>query len=360
MTGRTGALPPPGQGLPNARLFAQASAWAKPLLGPSYAAARLRAGLVVAMAVIAGPRMGYCASDQVAARVNGVPITLAQVTRAVNDKVPRITGHGSISDTRRETVRAEALQELIHEELMVQDAQRLKLTVSAAAVDEELAKIKQRFPDPAQYQRALAASGLSDAEVRRGIERYLLVKAVTEREVADKVAITDAAMRAYYDADRSRFTLPEQAHYRQILVAVDPSGSVKQWEAARRRAMELAALSQRGQSFADLAKAHSDDRATRDTGGDMGWVHRGRLDHDQDDAVFGLAPGGVSAPVRTLYGYAIYRVEEKKAPHALAWDEVNKTRLADELRRAETDRRRAAWLADLHRRAVVEMPPLEP
>ena len=92
----------------------------------------------------------------------------------------------------------------------------------------------------------------------------------------------------------------------------------------------------------------------------MGWVHRGRLDHDQDEAAFALPPGGVSEPVRTLYGYAIYRAEAKKAPQALAWNEVNKTRLADELRRAETDRRRAAWLADLHRRAVVEIPSPEP
>lgn len=360
MTGRAGSSAPPGQGLPNSRLFAQAPTWAKPLLGTPSAAARVRAGLVVAMAVIAVPKLGYSADDAVAALVNGVPVTLAQVNRAVNERVPRITGHGAISETRREALRTEVLRELIEEELMVQDAKRLKLTVSSAAVDEELAKIRKRFAEPAQYQLALSRSGLSEPEVRRGLERYLLVKAVTEREVTAKVAVTDASMRAYYDADPSRFTLPEQVHYRHILVAVDPAGSPSQWDAAKRRAAELADLARRGQSFAELAQAHSDDRATRETGGDMGWVHRGRLDHEQDEALFALAPGGVSGPVRTLYGYAIYRAEAKKAPHRLSWDEVNKTRLADELRRAEADRRRAAWLADLRRRAVVEIPSPEP
>jgi parvulin-like peptidyl-prolyl isomerase len=340
--------------------FAQAEAWAKPLLGTPSAAARVRAGLVVAMAVIAVPRMGYSADSAVIARVNGVPITTAQVNRAVDDRVPRITGHGAISDARREALRSEVVQELIQEELIVQEAKRRKIVVSSAQLDEELAKIRKRFPDHTQYQLALSRAGLSENEVRRGLERHLLVKAAVQQEVADKVTVTEASMRAYYDADPSRFVVPEQVRYRQILIAVDPGGSPAQWDAAKRRAAQLGELARRGGNFAELAAAHSDDRTTRDAGGDMGWVHRGRLDHDQEDAIFALAPGGVSQPVRTLYGYAIYRVETKQASRALAWNEVNKPRLEEELRRAETDTRRAAWLNDLRRRAVVEMSSPEP
>jgi parvulin-like peptidyl-prolyl isomerase len=76
--------------------------------------------------------------------------------------------------------------------------------------------------------------------------------------------------------------------------------------------------------------------------------------------IFALPVGGVSDPLRTLYGYAVYRVDDKRAAKALTWDDVNKPRLADELRRAETDRLRAEWLADLRRRAKVELLPTEP
>lgn len=304
--------------------------------------------------------MGYSAEDPVVARVNGVPITLARVNRAVDDRVPRISGHGSISDARREDLRSQAVQELIQEELMVQDAKRRKITVAAADVDHEMAKMRTRFSDQAQYQLALSRAGLSEAEVRKGVERHLLVKAVTQKEVTDKVAVTEASMRAYYDADPSRFVVPEQVQYRQILIAVDPGGNPAQWEAAKQRAAELGDLARRGRSFSELAATYSDDRATRDSGGDMGWVHRGRLDHDQEDAIFALAPGGVSQPVRTLYGYAIYRVEAKQASRALSWEEVNKPRLAEELRRAKAEELRAAWLEDLRRRAVVEMSSPEP
>jgi parvulin-like peptidyl-prolyl isomerase len=306
------------------------------------------------------PRAGYSAEESVAARVNGIAITAAQVDRAVDDRVPRITGHGAVSESRRRTLRTEVLKELIQEELMVQDAKRLGLSASASAVEAEVAKIRKRFPDAAQYRRALTRAGLSEADIGRGVERYLLAEAAAERAVHAKVSVTDASMRAYYDADPSRFVVPEQAHYRKILIAVDPGGSPAQWEAARRRAAELAKQARGGTPFAELARAHSQDRETRESGGDMGWVHRGQLDHEQEDVVFALAPGEVSDPVRTLYGSTIYFLEARRAPRALSWDDVNKQRLADELRRAETERVRAEWLADLRRRATVEIVSAEP
>ncbi len=337
--------------------FAQASAWAKPLLGTVRGGPFLRAGLAVLLVV---PAVSRAEDARVAARVNGVSITLAKVDRAVDEKVPRVTGHGALSDSRRRALRAEVLDDLIDEELMVQEAKRRHIALAASTVDEEIAKIRNRFPDAAQYTRALSRSGLSESDVRAGVERFLLVKRLTDLAVAEKVAVTDAAMKAYYDANPSRFVLPEQVRYRHILIAVDPGGSPAEWDAAKQRAAGLAKQARGGKSFADLAKTQSDDAATRDSGGNMGWVHRGRLEHDQDAAIFALSLGGVSDPVRTLYGYAVYRVEEKQAAKALSWDEVNKPRLADELRRAETDRVRAEWVADLRRRADVEMLPTEP
>lgn len=300
------------------------------------------------------------ADPPVAARVNGVAITLAQVDRTVNEKVPRMAGHGTLSEPRRKALRAEVLEDLIYEELMVQEAKRQKLSIDASKVDEETAKVRKRFADDAQYTRALSRSGLSESDVRVGVERFLLVQRLTDLAVTDKVTITDAAMKTYYDADPSRFMLPEQVRYQRILIAVDPGGSSAQWEAAKQRAANLATQTRGGKPFADLAKTQSDDTATRESGGDMGWVHRGRLEHDEDAAVFALPVGGVSNPVRTLYGYEVYRVAEKQAAKALSWAEVNKPRLADELRRAETDRRRAEWVADLRRRAKVEVLPTEP
>jgi parvulin-like peptidyl-prolyl isomerase len=295
----------------------------------------------------------------IAAVVNGVPITVAAVDRAVEEKVPRISGHGTISAGRRTVLRAEVIEDMIAEELMVQEAKRQGLKASPSAIDDEVAKVKKRFPDSARYAQALARNGMSEEGIRLGVERYLLAKAAFDREVTAKVEVTENTMRAYYDVDPSRFVVPEQAQYRQILIAVDPSGSPAEWKAAQARAAELAKQARAGTSFGDLAKAHSRHDASREQGGDMGWVHRGQLDHDEETAVFALKPGGISDPVRTLYGFVVYRLEAKKPQRPLTYDEVNRTRLADELRRAETDRVRSAWLAGLRQRAKVEIRPTE-
>ena len=296
----------------------------------------------------------------IAATVNGVPITMAAVDRAVEGKVPRISGHGTISAGRRTVLRAEVIEDMIAEELIVQEAKRQGLKASPSAIDDEVAKVKKRFPDAARYTQALARNGMTEEGVRRGIERYLLAKTAFDREVTAKVEVTENTMRAHYDADPSRFVVPEQAQYRQILIAVDPGGSPADWKAAQARAAELAKQARAGKAFADLAKAHSRHDASREQGGDMGWVHRGQLEHDEETAVFALKPGGISDPVRTLYGFAVYRLDAKKPQRPLTYDEVNKTRLADELRRAETDRVRSAWLAGLRQRAKVEIRPTEP
>lgn len=285
---------------------------------------------------------------------------MTAVDRAVDEKVPRISGHGTISEGRRTVLRAEVLEELIEEELIVQDAKRRGLSVPASAIDEEVAKVKARFPDGASYAKALAHQGLSEDQVRRGIERYLLAKKAFDREVTAKVTITEEAMRTYYNADPSRFVVPDQVHLRQILITVDPGGNAAEWKAAQARASALAAQARGGAAFADLAKAQSQHEPSRDQGGDLGWVHRGQLEHDQEAAVFALEAGEVSDPVRTLYGFAVFQVEAKKPRRALGYEEVNKPRLADELRRAETDRVRSAWLTDLRQGAKVEIRPSEP
>lgn len=300
------------------------------------------------------------AGEPVAATVNGVPISLETVDRAVNEKVPRISGHGSISESRRVALRAEVLEDLITEELLVQEAKRRGLTVAASAIDEEAVKVKKRFPSDGDFTRALARNGISDEQFRKGLERHLLARQVLDREVISKVTVTEQTMKAYYEADPSRFVVPDQAQYRQLVIAVDPGGSAEEWKAAQVRAASRAKQARGGKNFAALTKAQSQDRDSREQGGEMGWVHRGQLEHDDETAIFGLKPGEVSEPVRTLRGYAVYQLVAKKPQRPLRYNELNKERLADELRRAEIARLRSAWLSDLRHRAKVEIRPTEP
>ena len=163
---------PPAVGSRTGSLFAQASAWAKPLLRPTGLRRVIGIcwGSAIVLAVVLGTGVALADEPPIAAVVNGVPITMAAVDRAVDEKVPRISGHGTISPGRRTVLRAEVIEDMIAEELMVQEAKRQELKATASAIDDEVAKVKKRFPDSARYAQVLARNGMSEEGVRRGIE----------------------------------------------------------------------------------------------------------------------------------------------------------------------------------------------
>ena len=66
-----------------------------------------------------------------------------------------------------------------------------------------------------------------------------------------------------------------------------------------------------GDDFATLAAMYSDDTGSAVNGGDLGWFGRGRMVKPFEDAAFALAPGEVSMPVKSDFGYHLIEVLEK-------------------------------------------------
>jgi parvulin-like peptidyl-prolyl isomerase len=124
----------------------------------------------------------------------------------------------------------------------------------------------------------------------------------------------------------------EQVHVRHIMVATE------------QEAQDLLALLAAGADFAALAREHSQDLATRDSGGDLGWFPRGVVAPELEQAAFALQAGEVSDPVRLGEGVHIILVEEREPNRALS-PEVQL-----DMRLAIFD----AWLSDLRAAAEVE------
>jgi len=119
------------------------------------------------------------------------------------------------------------------------------------------------------------------------------------------------AVRRYYQAHPQVFTTPERLHLAMILFKVAPWASATVWEAAAGKARQLRRELTGGADFARLAREHSDD-ASAAKGGDLGYVHQGMLSTEAQRVVAGMKPGAVSAPVRLLQGYALFRLEERQ------------------------------------------------
>ena len=137
-----------------------------------------------------------------------------------------------------------------------------------------------------------------------------------------KPTVTDADTIAYYKSHQQQFQVKEQVKVRHILVAVPRGGDSKADAAAKSKAEDLLKQLKGGANFADLAKKNSDDPGSKENGGELGWLDRGKTVPEFDRTAFSLAPGQTSDLVKTQFGYHILQVEEKKTAHERPLDEV--------------------------------------
>lgn len=142
----------------------------------------------------------------------------------------------------------------------------------------------------------------------------------------------------------------EQTRARHILIR--PSEVVTD-EDARVRLADLRDRIQQGESFAELARAHSDDQGTASEGGDLGWTSPGELDPDFQEAMDQLAPGEVSQPFRTRFGWHIVQVEERREHDST--EERRRAQAARQLRERRSEETVQSWLQELRDDAYVDV-----
>ncbi len=140
----------------------------------------------------------------------------------------------------------------------------------------------------------------------------VLANELIKEEVINKVHVTEAQAKSYYDKNLARFKTPEQVKIRHILIKVDQSASGDDRKKARERAGEALKKIKSGEDFAKLAGELSDDPVSKAKGGDLGFFEKGRMVKPFDEAAFALNPGEVSNIVETPFGYHIIKMDDRK------------------------------------------------
>lgn len=197
------------------------------------------------------------------------------------------------------------------------------------------------------YGKFVGGQTVSDAEVSewyeknrevfREPERVTLTYVVYDpKDLAKSVTVTDESVAAYYDAHQSDYATPEKAHVREIVFVVPPTADDAAKAAIRTKAQGVLGQAKNGGDFAALARENSGDPLTKDSGGDLGFVERGKLEAAVDDAAFALQPGEVSDLLETTRGFVIVKVEEKQAAGTQPLAEVHDA-IVTALREANAD-----------------------
>ena len=224
------------------------------------------------------------------------------------EKAYRRTLQGQAPPSDEEVLNAKlgVLNELIVQDILLAKARDLKIEVPDTEIDEAFNEGKKNIPDAA-FQEELTKRNLTAADMREGIRRELLTQKVLEREVTSKIAVAEDDVKAFFEANRAQFNLPETSyHIAQIVVTPvrDPEVTNRSGddatspELAARKAQMLMERLKGGAQFADLARDFSEDPQSAPRGGDLGFVPISALNQAPPplrDAVLKSTPGTVSA-----------------------------------------------------------------
>jgi peptidyl-prolyl cis-trans isomerase C len=206
---------------------------------------------------------------------------------------------------------------------------------------------------------------ISDMAKEKGIDRIpevrthaqvlvndLLSKELMKREVIEKITITEEDMRSYYNANSEAYSVPEMVRARHILIRVPEDAEEKEKDELKKKAEGVLEKVRSGDDFARLASELSDDRGSKDKGGDVGFFPRGRMVKPFEEAAFSLKENEVSGLVETKFGFHIIRVEERKEAQMKPFDDV-KEEIRTTLKKLFEEEKTMAFIDDAIKKAGV-------
>ncbi len=292
---------------------------------------------------------GWRPRGHAVAFVNGSPIASDDLELRLQQLLPIASYHGHVEPDRLLSLRRAALDDLILDELIYREAAAAGRRAPRGAVDAELATVEARFDDPRQFAAALEENGFSEETFRERLARDVLVRDVRAEHA--RQVVTDAEIASYYNENAAKFMRPESVHLLEVLFRTDPA-EPSSFATAERKARAALGRLRRGAEFGALARACSEDEY-RVKDGDMGLVHRGRLDAEFEKAVFAATPGRFEI-ARSLYGFEVFKVLERQAPVQLSLDEARRI-IAEGLERRRQEEGERAWHARLLASARIEI-----
>jgi peptidyl-prolyl cis-trans isomerase SurA len=247
----------------------------------------------------------FAESEGVAVVVNDEAISKSDV----NDRLKLIVTSSGLPNNGevRAKLTPQVIGSLIDEQLMMQEARRLELTVSPEEVANGFAIIaKQNNAEPEAFRAMLQNGGINLRTMERQIEAQLGWSKVIQAEMRPKVNVTDndvddAFERMNIANGTAEFLLAEIS-----LPVEDPARETDVKQLADRIYAQIGGVPER---FFKMAQQFS-GAAGAAQGGDVGWIQEGQLDGEAATTIRQLGKGDISRPVRSLTGYHIYYLRD--------------------------------------------------
>lgn len=331
------------------------------------------AGFIAIPLLWAGPALGVSEGlgrgapdgrNRIVAVVNADVITAGDVAQAMAPLYGQFRAEGSAAERALQVQEAEqrVVEILINERLMLQEAKTprtfevakgqwatpVPITVSEEELEDAVADVRAQFADEAEFLDILKTHGMTLDDLKQKYRDQITIQKLVDREVRSRLVVSPSEITAYYEQHLDHYQGAEAVRLSNILLRV---GSGLDDAQAKARAQEVREALAGGADFAALARRHSQGPNAAE-GGVMGWVERGRLIPEIEQAVFALPPGQLSPVVKSALGYHVFRAEERRPVQTKPIAEVQ-GEIRDALLQDKFQQRYREWMAKLREHAYI-------
>ncbi len=284
--------------------------------------------LILSLGVVFLLLLAGCAGNSVAT-VNGVNITSQQLDEQLTSykeyyKQQGMNLEGEDAAPMVEMLKAQLLESMISQELMLQEAKKQGFTPDQKEIEKNIKEFKDTYKTEAEFKKVMAANGLSESKLYDLAEKQYLIAELQKKVTADVKEATPEEALKYYQENKEQYTTPVQYEVRHILFSTmnKPGGQAKVEADAKAAALSVLSQLNQGGDFAALAKEKSEDHGTAAEGG-LYTFKKGDAVKEFEAAALALKPGEyTSAPVKTEFGYHIIKLEKIIPATTMSFEEV--------------------------------------
>jgi peptidyl-prolyl cis-trans isomerase SurA len=196
----------------------------------------------------------------------------------------------------------------------------------------------------------LQAQNYSLTEFKKMEMEKIIVAAMRGKNLKQITTISPTKVTEYYKQHRAEFTAKEQVKLRLIMIPTRAS----EGNAAAQKAIaeEILGKLADGAPFDRMAQMYSED-ASRDSGGDWGWIERKTLAPPLEKVAFNLPAGRVSHVIELGTNFYILKVEEKKGGDTPSFAKL-RPEIEKKLIQEENQKQQELWLAGLRQKAYIQ------
>jgi peptidyl-prolyl cis-trans isomerase SurA len=252
--------------------------------------------------------------DRIVAVVNEDVITQQELNARVDFAFRQLRQQGT-QPPSREVIERQLIERLITDRVQMQHARDIGMRVDDAELDRALVRIAEENKlSTMQMRAALDKDGVPYEKFREDIRSEITLSRLREREVAQKIVITESEIDNFIQSQQTQGRNDEY-NISHILVTVPENATPEQLQTRRVRAEQALAQLKGGTDFRQIAAAFSDAPEALQ-GGLIGWRESNRLPSLFLDALRPLKPGELSELLRSPNGFHILKLNERRGGQA--------------------------------------------